>query len=88
MQQAWPILIMLGVVVISLALILAGIFFNARSRRARQEEEMPLYSQAPAEPLDAPAVTPSESVRFYIDADGGVSVEVDGRPFPERLPVP
>ena len=81
MQQALPIFIILGVVVISLTLILAGIFFNARSRRARQEEEMPLHSQAPAEPLDAPAVKSSESVRFFIGADGAASVEVDGRRF-------
>ena len=81
MQEALPILVILGIVVISLTLVLAGIFFNARSRRARQGEEKPLYSQASAEPLDTPAVTSSESVRFYVDADGATSAEVDGRRF-------
>jgi len=81
MQEALPILVILGIVVISLTLVLVGIFFNARSRRARQEGETPPYGQAPAEPLDTPAVTSSEWVRFYIDADGAVSAEVDGRRF-------
>jgi len=81
MQQALPIFILLGIVVIALALILVGIFVNARSRHARQEAEMPPYSRVSAEPLDAPAVTPSGSVRFHIDADGAVSVEVGGRGF-------
>lgn len=81
MQEAFPILIIFGIVVISLTLVLAGIFFNARSRRARQEEERLLYGQVSAEPLDTPAVTSSESVRFYVEADGAASVEVDGRRF-------
>lgn len=81
MQEALPILIILGIVVISLALILAGILFNARSRRARQESEMPLDVQVSAEPLDVPSVGPSESIRFYINSDGAVSVELEGRRF-------
>ena len=81
MQQALPIFIILGVVVISLALVLAGILFNARARREHQEEEMPPNDPMLAEPLDAPSVKRSESVCFRIDANGAAAVEVDGRRF-------
>jgi hypothetical protein len=81
MQQALPIFILLGIVVVSLTLILVGIFVNARSRHARQEAEMPPYDQVSAGPLGAPLEKSSGSVHFHIDADGATSVEVDGRRF-------
>lgn len=81
MQEALPILIMLGVVIVALTFILFGIFFNARSRNKPDEADAPLNIQAPAESFDTLTAPPSGFVRFQCESDGILSVEIDGRRF-------
>jgi hypothetical protein len=63
-QEAMPILIMLGVIIVALALMLVGLFFNARSRDASEGAgALPNLPVNAAEATDTPK-PPSESVHF------------------------
>lgn len=81
MQEAMPILIMLGVIIVALTLMLVGLFLNARSRDASEgAEALPNLPVDAAEATDTPK-PPSESVHFHLEPDGAFVIEVGGRRF-------
>lgn len=81
MQEAIPIFIMLGAVIVAMALVLAGLYLNARSRDTSEQTDTP--PGIPVEPgaADTSVRAPSESIRFYLEPEGVLSVEIDGRRF-------
>ncbi len=83
MQDAMPILVMLGVVMLALILLLLGLLTLGRSRKAHE----PVGGVQAASPLTeageaaGPSPAPSEPIRIFLDPSGAVTVEIEGRRF-------
>jgi hypothetical protein len=83
MQEAMPILVMLGVVMLALVLLLLGIVTLGRSRKAHE----PVDTVPDATPLaqasgaDASSPSPPEPIRIFLDPGGAATVEIEGRRF-------
>jgi hypothetical protein len=82
MQEAMPILVMLGIVILALILLLIGIFTLGRSGKAHQAVASQDVSPS-AEASDAVTLppVPSEPVRIFLEPDGAASIEIEGRRF-------
>jgi hypothetical protein len=82
-QEAMPILVMLGVVILALILLVLGIFTLGRSRKAHE----PVRAMPDASPLTqaseavALSPSPSEPIRIFLDPSGVATVEIEGRRF-------
>lgn len=82
MQEAIPVLIVLGGSIAALILVLVGIFLSTRSRNAEQPKaDAPPGAEAPAGPPGTSTEPPSESIRLHLEPDGRVIVEMEGRRF-------
>jgi hypothetical protein len=81
-QEAMPILVMLGVVILALILLLVGIFTLGRSGKARRAAA-PQDALPPAEASEAAtaSLAPAEAVCVFFEPDGAASVEIEGRRF-------
>ena len=83
MQEAMPILVMLGVVMLALILLLLGIVTRGRSRTAHE----PVNTMPDASPLTqasqgvASSPSPSEPIRIFLDPGGAATLEIEGRRF-------
>lgn len=83
MQDAMPILVMLGVVMLALILLLLGLLTLGRSRKAHE----PVGAMQAASPLtqadeaSGPSPAPSEPIRIFLDPGGAATVEIEGRRF-------
>lgn len=82
MEQAVPIMLMLGAVVVALLLILIGIFAWGRSRQASAEAaNSPAAAPNPSTDPEAPHPSSPEPVHLYLEEDGSFAVEIAGRRF-------
>ncbi len=83
MQDAIPILMMLGTVMLVLILLLLGLLTLGRSRKAHEPvgamRAASLLTQAGEASGLSPA--PSEPIRIFLDPGGAVTVEIEGRRF-------
>jgi len=82
-QEAMPILVMLGVVMLALILLLLGIVTRGRSGKAHE----PVNTMPDASPLTqasqgvASSPSPSEPIRIFLDPGGAATLEIEGRRF-------
>lgn len=83
MQEAMPILVMLGVVMLALILLLLGIVTLGRSRKAHEPVDTMPDASPLAQPSGAVASSPtsSEPIRIFLDPGGAATVEMEGRRF-------
>ncbi len=82
MEQAIPVMLMLGAVVVALLLILIGIFAWGRSRQAPAEAvNSPASALIPSTDPEAPRPSSPEPVYLYLEDDGTFAVEIAGRRF-------
>jgi hypothetical protein len=83
MEEAIPLLTLLGVVIVALMLLLIGLAAWFRSRK-RPEQASPVAAvpaaALPVEPDQSPSPEP-EPVQVYLQADGKTFVQVGGRRF-------
>ena len=83
MQDAMPILVMLGVVMLALILLLLGLLTLGRSRKAHEPVGGVRAASPSTEAGEAagPSPAPSEPIRIFLDPGGAVTVEIEGRRF-------
>jgi hypothetical protein len=83
-EQVLPIFILLGIIIVALALMVVGIFANARARQAQQTpvDGMP-PGEAASTPLasDSTAESIAESIAVHLQPNGDVVLEIEGRHF-------
>ena len=82
MQDAMPILAILGIVILALILLLIGIFMPGRSGKAHQavaSQDVSPSAEASAAVTLPPS--PSEPVRILFEPGGEALIEIEGRRF-------
>ena len=82
MQEAIPILVMLGVVVLALILLLLGIVTWSRSRKAHEPVNMMPDASRLTQPgeVAASSPSPSEPIRIFLEP-GAATIEIEGQRF-------
>jgi hypothetical protein len=83
-QEAGPVLLMLGVGSVALVLVLIGIFVGGRSRRPTDGAGVAFEptTVVPVEPASSSSLP--QPVQFHLEATGSAWVEIEGRRF-DRL---
>jgi hypothetical protein len=79
-EQVLPIFILLGIIIVALALMLVGVFANARARQAQQT---PVDGMPPGEVASTPLASDSiaDSIAVHLQPNGDVVLEIAGRRF-------
>jgi hypothetical protein len=82
-QEAMPILVMLGIVMLALTLLLLGIFTLGRSRKAHEpvSTKPDILPLTEAGEIVASSPSPSEPIRIFLDPGGVATVEIEGQRF-------